>query len=258
MFKNTRISLKLKVSLYLTTGILIIGVGILLIVQYLVYDSLKNELIARGQAIGESFAKTSAPLIVTRNKVLLNQQVVDAVGFESVDYVIIENDSNTILSDSFNGNVPSELAILKRSLSDDVLNFRPDTLLNYTNFLGAENEIYEVLSPVEQGILGYIRIGLKKEYIDEEIQKTIIFILLTILFSIILSLIGALLLVNSITTPIIYLTESADKISMGDFATPIHVKENNEIGDLGNAIERMRESLKAAIDRLRKRQSMRV
>jgi HAMP domain-containing protein len=45
---------------------------------------------------------------------------------------------------------------------------------------------------------------------------------------------------------------------LGDFDTEIIVKSNDEIGDLGNSIDRMRESLKAAIDRLRKRQKMKI
>jgi len=45
----------------------------------------------------------------------------------------------------------------------------------------------------------------------------------------------------------------AYKISMGDFQKPVIVRVKNEIGVLGEAIERMRESLKTSIERLRNR-----
>ena len=45
----------------------------------------------------------------------------------------------------------------------------------------------------------------------------------------------------------------AYKISMGEFDKPVRVSVKNEIGILAEAIERMRESLKSSIERLKNR-----
>jgi HAMP domain-containing protein len=50
-----------------------------------------------------------------------------------------------------------------------------------------------------------------------------------------------------------YLSEVADKISMGELDTPIQIKEKGEVGVLAESIERMQTSVKAAIERLQKR-----
>lgn len=250
-------SLKTKFTLYLVFGSVFIGAVILFVVQKVVYESLKNELISRGEAIGESLAKSSASLISENDKVLLTQKVNDVTEFDAVSYVIIENDTNSILSDSFGLNTPDALKNIKRQVSIGLQDQKADTLVSFS-FQGENFTVYETLSPVEEGIVGYIRIGMLKSYIDSEINKTIIWVLIAIGGSIILSLILAYLLVNSITKPIVFLTESADKISMGSLSSNVQIDRKDEIGDLGDAIERMRESLKAAIERLRKRQSMRV
>jgi HAMP domain-containing protein len=58
---------------------------------------------------------------------------------------------------------------------------------------------------------------------------------------------------NQTAKPIVALTQAADRISLGELETPITSDQNNELGDLAGAVERMRVSLKTAIERLRKR-----
>jgi HAMP domain-containing protein len=63
----------------------------------------------------------------------------------------------------------------------------------------------------------------------------------------------ALIFSRSISKSIIRLTEAADTISLGEFDVPVQKKSNDELGDLAEALERMRLSLRAAVERLRRR-----
>ncbi|WP_045234590.1 HAMP domain-containing protein, partial [Deinococcus pimensis] len=58
-----------------------------------------------------------------------------------------------------------------------------------------------------------------------------------------------------IVQPIETLVAAADKISLGQLDTPVSAERNDEIGDLARALERMRLSLEAAMERLRKRRN---
>ena len=58
---------------------------------------------------------------------------------------------------------------------------------------------------------------------------------------------------RSVIRPIRYLSEVADKISMGELDTPIQINQKGEVGALAESIERMQTSVKAAIERLQKR-----
>ena len=62
---------------------------------------------------------------------------------------------------------------------------------------------------------------------------------------------------RSIIQPIRYLSEVADKISMGDLDTPVEIKAKGEVRVLVESIERMQTSVKAAIERLQKRKEER-
>jgi HAMP domain-containing protein len=61
----------------------------------------------------------------------------------------------------------------------------------------------------------------------------------------------ALYLSRGIIQPVVRLSAAADSISRGDLDVPIAVTSGDEIGDLAESVERMRASLKAAIERLR-------
>jgi HAMP domain-containing protein len=61
---------------------------------------------------------------------------------------------------------------------------------------------------------------------------------------------------RSVVRPIRYLSEVADKISMGELDIPIQIKGKGEVGALAESIERMQTSVKAAIERLQKRKEV--
>jgi HAMP domain-containing protein len=61
---------------------------------------------------------------------------------------------------------------------------------------------------------------------------------------------------RSVVRPIRYLSEVADKISMGELDTPVQIKAKGEVGALAESIERMQTSVKAAIERLQKRKEV--
>jgi methyl-accepting chemotaxis protein len=59
---------------------------------------------------------------------------------------------------------------------------------------------------------------------------------------------------RTIGTPIKKLTDVAERISVGDMDAEIKIKSKDEIGNLAEAISRMQDSLRLAIERLRRRQ----
>jgi HAMP domain-containing protein len=70
-----------------------------------------------------------------------------------------------------------------------------------------------------------------------------------------IALIGSLsffLVARTISAPIRSLTRAAEKISLGEIDRPIDVKGGGEIGELAASLERMRFSIKAAMNRLRR------
>jgi methyl-accepting chemotaxis protein len=80
------------------------------------------------------------------------------------------------------------------------------------------------------------------------------------------SIVAALLLVagvasfvaQSIVRPLSQLTVMADAMSTGDLETPIEIKSRDELGKLGDALERTRLSLRLAIERTQRKRAERA
>jgi HAMP domain-containing protein len=91
----------------------------------------------------------------------------------------------------------------------------------------------------------------------EDYQDRIKIFYLVILCVIIVLLVRIYFYARSVIHPIRYLSEVADKISMGELDTRIQIKGKGEVGVLAQSIERMQTSVKAAIERLQRRRETR-
>ena len=91
----------------------------------------------------------------------------------------------------------------------------------------------------------------------QEYEKKFQMFYLIVLSALIVLLVVIYLYSKSVIRPILYLSEVADKISMGELDTPIRIKAKGEVGVLAESIERMQTSVKTAIERLQKRREAR-
>lgn len=109
-----------------------------------------------------------------------------------------------------------------------------------------------VKSP-DDSLVGYIGVGVKDSYFNSVLYTSLLIIAVATLVFLALGVGLAVYLSQQLTQPITQLTEAANRISLGELDDPISVSSNDEIGQLGESLERMRISLKQAIERLRSR-----
>ncbi|MGD9897608.1 MAG: HAMP domain-containing protein [Calditrichaceae bacterium] len=246
------ISLKWKISGVLIISNLLLGLLIVFIVNKTVSESLEKELIERGRTIAVNLSSFSAELILAQDEIGLKQLITGDLNFESVEYILIHDSEGRILADTYNGQVPD---VLKgKSFEGRTIDEKPELIQLQDNDLSC----YDITGPVQDGYLGYIRVGMKKAYVDETVRTTNFIVILTILSITFIGIVIVIFLANQIIKPILYLTKKADDISQGNLDEKIFVKTNDEIQSLGEALERLRESVKIALDRLKKRQTLRI
>lgn len=251
------LSLKWKVPIVIVAGALIIGVGITLLVVRLVSDSLQTELTERGKAIATTLAKQVERPLVGDDEVDIQNLVDISSKFTAVSYVYISDKDNKVAAQkfkvgSYNQRQVLQEGVIRESKSDYKIDL---TKVENTNDVGeiVEIENYEISAPIGESVLGYAHVGMSRKYMDDIIRSTVILIGGVLAVTIVLGIIVSLYLSNKLTKQLLYLTDSADKISMGDLESIVRIDSTDEIGELANAIERLRESLKAAIDRLKRK-----
>jgi HAMP domain-containing protein len=99
--------------------------------------------------------------------------------------------------------------------------------------------------------------SLKVGVLDKEARGFVSGQVVQFIILLVLALAGAAYIANlvarRVTEPVVALTKAANRISLGEFGESIRVESNDELGDLAEALERMRTSLETAMSRMRKR-----
>lgn len=244
------ISLRWKLAGILLLSNFLLGILLVFIVNYTVTESLEKELIERGRTIAKDIAQYSAPQILDEDKIALKEIVTSSLSSESVEYIIIHNYDLQILTDTYNNQVPVEIA--QKNIIEEIV--KPEII----NIPTMDLKCYDIIVPVEDGDLGYIRVGMKIDYIENKVASTISFIIYTIIAVTLIGILLTYFLANRIIKPILYLTNRANEISKGQLEEKISVRTNDEINYLAEAVERLRESLNLALSKLKKYQTQRI
>lgn len=228
------------------------GLVLIFFLSRTVSQSLHKELIERGRTIGLNLATNSGDLILEKDKQGIKHLVTNNMNFESLDYIIIYDDQGGILGDTFNGQIPEALSFSNFS---KVSQSKSAHLLNIPE---KNAECYDIWIPVEEGYIGFVRIGMDTNYVRKNVFSTIKLIIIAILIVTLFGIFIVILLAGHLIRPITYLTRRADEISQGKLDEPVVIKTGDEIEQLSAALERLRESVKIALDRLKKYQSIRM
>jgi len=101
--------------------------------------------------------------------------------------------------------------------------------------------------------LGAVVVGVNTSLVVARVREILRNTILITLLPIILAILIAILIGRSLTRNVIALTEAADRLSRGDLDTTVDVRSNDELGDLSDSFERLRVSLRLAMNRLRRK-----
>ncbi len=240
-------------------GATFFGLAITYLVVTLVSDSLQTELTERGKAIATTLAKQSERPLVGDDEVDIQNLVDISSRFTAVSYVYITDKNKNVAAQKFKIGSHKQREVIHENIIPSPKGeekYKIDlTRVQNVNEKGETVNIenYEISTPIGEAVLGYAHVGMSRKYMDDIIGYTAWVVGGVLALGILIMIFAALYLSNKLTKQLLYLTSAADKISMGDLESIVMVDSKDEIGDLANAIERLRESLKAAIDRLKRK-----
>jgi len=200
-------------------------------------------------------ALTDKAVLVFQDKLLDQEDFVFAVGVDENGYLPTHN---TRFQKAVTGDAAKDLSgnRTKRIFADPVgiaaaKNKDPSLLQVYQRDTG--ETMWDVSSPilVKGKHWGGFRVGVSMERIQAH-QRHLILVLGGIFGIFTLITIGALfLVVRAAMRPVVALTESARQIGLGEaLDVPIRPDSQDEIGQLTTTIDRLRVSMKAAMERL--------
>lgn len=229
--------LKWKISATFSGLILVLGLLVIGIVYYFTANALQKQVDLRSIAIASNLADAAAGLVSRKSTLELDALVAKYGRLDGVAYAFIQDAKNEV--------VVSSLQPFPAELKDSAGTGAPSRV---TRVRG--NSVYETRSPLLDGQLGIVRVGLWAETVQNDVRSTLWPIVGLIVACLVIGVGLSIMLADKMIRPILDLKTIADDISRGRLDTSVSIQTNDEVGELGRSLDRMRASLKAAMIRL--------
>ncbi len=239
-------------------GLLIISTLFVYFYLNTVPDVLRYQLELRSRSLTESLKGTiTAPLSI-KDYLTVNQEVKRASKLSGVAYAAVRNEKGIIIAGFF-GNLNKFDNDFSQKIREK--GFQADILIKNSIPPGEEGagakirvggvSVYDQVAVLPDSG-GELHVGLYVDELDKHFFR-VLFSPLTLVLLLLFLLSAYILFVlmdKLITEPMRILTNVANRISLGELDLAIMAAGPREIRELGAALERMRHSIKVAMERL--------
>lgn len=241
MLKKLRIPIFAKFSFLATLAIFAIVATISTSILKRQRIQFTNQLIKFGTTMSSYAARNSPEDLLEEAELSLYQLVSDIAKNEEVVFALILNSNGIIQAHSDINQVGSTYVLP----SNSQLVFEKNGLQLRSYQEKEENRLLFSTPVLYQGLkIGEVHLCLTKKYIEASIIKAKLFILMMTLVITITGIAMSMVLSFYFSRPIQRLVGAVEEIGKGNFAYRVSLFRNDELGDLGKAINRMAEDLR--------------
>ncbi|HXY62501.1 MAG TPA: HAMP domain-containing methyl-accepting chemotaxis protein [Nitrospirota bacterium] len=239
-----RMSIRTKIVLMIVSMSTIFGAGILGFIYFEIQNTLKEEAINKTLIVSDGLSVKAVEPVQVEDINALQLIQGEAISQPEVAYCFIRDGRGRVLSSSFEGNIlPGPLQninVLKPGepfgTQDAVIAFKDSSI-----------EVIDIASPIARGTLGTVHVGLNMTLIKSNIRNLLLFIMgVGIIALLILSILT--LILSAITiAPVKDLMRVAEALGRGDLSKKATVKTADELGQLGDTLNRTIDRLQGLV-----------
>ncbi|KPV58225.1 histidine kinase [Paenibacillus sp. A3] len=210
------------------------------VLGWIIWESLTNmmaeELKKRGLNIANTIAASSSDYILIDDYYSIHLLITQAQkANEDVRYILIINSNNGLVGHTFSDRLPKGIL---HAHTPDQFNSQPVVTLT-----SDEGNIHDILVPIEEGDVGFVRVGMTEQqartYIFAKIGKLILATLLVCVGAAGI----AYYVTRIITRPINSLVAVATGISAGNLSLRAKETNDDDVGKLARAFNEMTDNL---------------
>lgn len=224
-------------SLYVKFNVLIVGTiclcGILIgsLLLYTTSDYMEQELDQSGREIASSISTIISDNILVDDRFAITEQLLDTQRKnDQIRYIIVAQPNGQIVATTFTEGLPQGLPLVRTP---------PTGGTSTITYASNEGYIREIISPIDDGLVGYFRIGLSEKRMTQVMHKRS---LETILLIIIICLAASWLstrYAHTFLTPIRHMSKAVRQISLGNYAVQVPVETRDDLGHLAKVFNSM-------------------
>jgi len=238
-------TLRIPIWLQLSITIIFVMVISMAIFGYVVMERQKDKLFEqtlKQGMISLNYFSNNAKIPLLNDDILeLNRLINDAASVEGQFYAFIVDNDGLIKAHTDHEKIDKQLQPF--SGDDEIFRKGPFSYFNYETSDGAD--VLNLSSPVmfREKRLGEVHVGLSVDFVRELFIHERAFLAASILLVILFGMIVAVIFSRRFSKPISTLVDATAEIARGNYAHRVELKNNDEIGTLGEAFNRMGDEL---------------
>lgn len=204
-------------------------------------DIISQQLQKRGEEIANHVAVAGVNYILIEDLYNLYELAAQTEeSSEDVRYILVLDSNKRLLAHTFHDGIPKGLIDSATDLTQQKISV----------FNSNEGLIHDIVVPIENGTVGYVRVGMTEKYMRSSINQHVKNVLFTVLVICALAVFLSSKISAFITKPIRNLAEVAESITQGNLDIRANIHERGEVGRLATAFNEMAASLiKASADK---------
>ncbi len=238
-----RLSIRTKIMLMIIGMSAIFGSGILAFVYIQIQSTIRDESVNKTRILADGLSIKAAEPVQVEDLNALQFIQGEAMSQSDVAYCFIKDGRGRVISSSFEGNqVPPVLQNINTLLPG-----RPREEAAVVTLKGSVVEIIDIVSPIAGGTLGSVHVGLNMTKIKGNIRNLLMVIMAVGIVS--LGILSAVTLVLSAVTiaPVRDLMRVAEALGRGDLSKKANVTTGDELGQLGDTLNRTIDRLQGLV-----------
>lgn len=231
-------------TLYVKFNVLIVGTIFicgLLIASLLLYTTsteMEHELDKSGAEIAESISTIISNDILVDNRFAITEQLMHTQSSnKQIRYIIVSHPNGRILASTFTNGIPAGLPAVRMPQANIALDTK--------TFDSNEGYIREILCPIEDGLVGYFRIGLTEKPMMRLMRQRFVEMITLIFLICILASWLATRYARNFLKPIQNMAVAVRQLGRGNYHVRVPVETTDDVGRLAHAFNSMTDRLYA-------------
>ncbi len=238
-----RMSIRTKIVLMIIGMSALFGAGILGFIYIQIQNTMREEAVNKALIVAEDLGAKAVGPAQAQDQNALQLIAGEAAGRPDIAYCFIRDSRGKVLASTFEGNVlPVELQniILKPGVpygeQPAQINLKDSTI-----------EVIDITAPIGGGILGSVHVGLNVTLIKTNTRNLLMNIMGVGIVALIILSVVTMVITAIIIAPVKDLMRVAEALGRGELSKKVAVKTGDELGQLGDTLNRMIERLQGLV-----------
>jgi methyl-accepting chemotaxis protein len=246
-----RWSIRTKIVLMIISLSTIFGAGILTFIYLEIQNTLKEQAITKTHIVADSLSVKAVEPVQVEDLNALRSIQNEAISQQDVAYSFIRDGRGKVLSSSFEGNAVPEVLKNINVLQPGV---QPEPA--HIQLGNSVIEVLDIATPIAGGTLGSVHVGLNMTRIKSNIRNFLMYIIGVGAVALIVLLVFTLVLTAIIIRPVNDLMRVAESLGRGDLSQRAQVNTGDELGQLGDTLNRTIDRLQGLVQSESDREKM--